>query len=170
MKNDRTEIFGAFEYDESMTYEELLSVEDRFIEDLGRLLQDACTEHVEFSPLGDALMFQCAFAGHKLYIFRKLAQEVAAVLPSGISGRIVCLAHNLVDQRIFWLTRGEWREESRAIPREGPEELRVWQVPTAPESDSVDAEAGDAQALTDEAEKQTPAAESDTQTSTPDAE
>ena len=78
MNNDHTEIFGAFEYDESMTYEELLSVEDRFIDELEQLLQDAGTEHLEFSPLGDALMFQCAYAGYKLYIFRKLAQDIKA--------------------------------------------------------------------------------------------
>ncbi len=168
MNNDHTEIFGAFEYDESMTYEELLSVEDRFIDELERLLQDAGTEHLEFSPLGDALMFQCAYAGYKLYIFRKLAQEVAAVLPGGISGRIVCLAHNLVDQRIFWLKRGEWCEESRSIPRAAPGGLRVRQAPAARETDAEDVDAGDAdagegKARADQAEEQAPAAEEDAQ-------
>ena len=91
MDKNRSEVFGQFSYDESLTYEELLDVESTLIADLEALLLRAGATHLDFTPLGDALMCQCAFEAHKLYVYRKIAQEAAALLPRGVTGRLLCL-------------------------------------------------------------------------------
>ena len=91
MDKNRSEIFGQFSYDESLTYEELLDVENTLTADLEALLQRAGAAHLDFTPLGDALMCQCAFETHKLYVYRKIAQEAAALLPRGVTGRLLCV-------------------------------------------------------------------------------
>lgn len=128
MEHISSEIFGHFVYDESLTYEELLHVEDNFISSIENLLLRAEAEHIDFMPLGDALMFQCDFTGHKLYIFRKLACELATLLPDKISGRMCCLSHDLEACHLYWLRPNEWQEQSIAMPQIAPQDLKTWKV------------------------------------------
>ena len=106
MDKNRSEVFGQFSYDESLTYEELLDVESTLIADLEALLLRAGATHLDFTPLGDALMCQCAFEAHKLYVYRKIAQEAAALLPRGVTGRLLCLDKSLAALHVYWIARG----------------------------------------------------------------
>lgn len=129
MDKNRSELFGQFCYDDSLTYEDLLRVEEILISDLQNLFSRATAEHIDFTPLGDALMCQCVFEEHKQYIYRKIAQEITAILPKGVTGRLLCVDKNLNGMHIYWLEAGQWQEEERNIPEVAPSGLKVWSVP-----------------------------------------
>ncbi|WP_417292536.1 hypothetical protein [Desulfovibrio porci] len=131
MDKNRSEIFGQFSYDESLTYEELLDVENTLTADLEALLQRAGAAHLDFTPLGDALMCQCAFETHKLYVYRKIAQEAAALLPRGVTGRLLCVDKSLAALHVYWIQPGQWEEEERPVPVDPPQGLKTWRVPVA---------------------------------------
>ena len=105
MDKTSSEIFGNFVYDESLTYDELLHTEETLTSAIEDLLKRAGAEHVDFTPMGDSLMLQCSCQGHKIYIFRKLACELAEILPQKISGRICCLSHGLDTCHVYWLNK-----------------------------------------------------------------
>ena len=132
MDKNRSEVFGQFSYDESLTYEELLDVDSTLIADLEALLLRAGAPHLDFTPLGDALMCQCAFEAHKLYVYRKIAQEAAALLPRGVTGRLLCLDKSLAALHVYWIQAGQWQEEERPVPEDPPQGLKIWRVPPAP--------------------------------------
>lgn len=130
MDKNTSEVFGHFDYDESLTYEELLAVEESLMGEIERLLQQAGAVHIDFTPLGDTLRFQCAFEEHKLYIYRRIVHLIAELLPKGITGRLLCINKTLAGEHIFWFAQGQWQEEERLLPRFAPEGLKVWQVNT----------------------------------------
>ena len=134
MDTTSSEILGHFVYDESLTYDELLLTEEHLIKDFEDLLDIAGAEHIDFTPMGDALMLQCSFVGHKVYIFRKLTCKVAEILPQEISGRLVCLSHTLNTCHVYWLHRNEWFEQTIEIPIIPSEDLKHWRNEDSSES------------------------------------
>gem|GEM_PF-894954 len=125
MDKNRSELFGHFSYADSLTYEALLAAEETLIGEMESLLQRAGAEHLDFTPLGDALMLECVFEEHRLYVYRKIALEIAAMLPEGVSGRLLCLHKDFSSLHVFWLRPGEWTEEERPVPEMPPEGLAV---------------------------------------------
>ena len=113
MDKNRSELFAHFSYDDSLTYEALLEVEEELTREVEQLLQRAGAAHLDFTPLGDALMFQCVFEAHRLYVYRKIALEIAALLES---------------MHVFWLRPGEWQEEERPVPEDPPSGLKTWRI------------------------------------------
>ena len=140
MDKNRSELFAHFSYDDSLTYEALLEVEEDLTRDVEQLLQRAGAAHLDFTPLGDALMSQCVFEAHRLYVYRKIALEIAALLPQGVRGRLLCVDKNFESMHVFWLRPGEWQEEERPVPVDPPETLKTWRIASA---DAQNAAAGD---------------------------
>lgn len=128
LDKNQSEIFGEFTYAESMSYEDLLACEADLLEQLGSILQEAGAEHLDFTPLGDILMLQCAFEIKNLEIMRDVTREIAAILQKGITGRLLCLETNLVSCHIFWISQGKWQEKEYILPRKGPEDAPVHSV------------------------------------------
>lgn len=128
MDKNRSELFAHFSYDDSLTYEALLEVEEELTREVEQLLQRAGAAHLDFTPLGDALMFQCVFEAHRLYVYRKIALEIAALLPQGVRGRLLCLDKNFESMHVFWLRPGEWQEEERPVPEDPPSGLKTWRI------------------------------------------
>lgn len=128
MDKTSSEIFGHFIYDESLSYDELLEIEETFKDNIEDLLERAEAENIDFTPMGDALMLQCNFTGHKVYIFRKIACELAENLPSKISGRLVCISHSLDTCHIYWLHQKKWEEQSISIPATPPDGIKFWKA------------------------------------------
>ena len=91
MSKYQCEMFGQLNYGDILTYEELQEVEGLLIPRLDDLLQQAGAAHVDFTPTGDVLLTQCVFEAYKLYIFRKLAQELAGLLPEAVRGNLFFL-------------------------------------------------------------------------------
>jgi hypothetical protein len=140
MDKNRSELFAHFSYDDSLTYEALLEVEEDLTRDVELLLQRAGAAHLDFTPLGDALMFQCVFEAHRLYVYRKIALEIAALLPQGVRGRLLCIDKNFESMHVFWLRPGEWQEEERPVPEDPPANLKTWRIASA---DAQSAAAGE---------------------------
>lgn len=140
------EMFGQFIYGDILTYEELQDVEALFVPRLDELLQQAGAAHVDFTPTGDILLVQCVFEMQKPYIFRKLAQELAALLPQAVRGTLLFLKKDLSVQHLYWLEAGSWREEERLLPASAPEHLPARAVPSSPLWPVPEAEATDTDA------------------------
>lgn len=140
MDKNRSELFAHFSYDDSLTYEALLEVEEDLTRDVELLLQRAGAAHLDFTPLGDALMFQCVFEAHRLYVYRKIALEIAALLPQGVRGRLLYIDKNFESMHVFWLRPGEWQEEERPVPEDPPANLKTWRIASA---DAQSAAAGE---------------------------
>lgn len=128
MDKNRSELFAHFSYDDSLTYEALLEAEEELTREVEMLLQRAGAAHLDFTPMGDALMFQCVFEAHRLYVYRKIALEIAALLPEGVRGRLLCLDKDFTSMHVFWLRPGQWQEEERTIPTAPPEDLKIWRI------------------------------------------
>lgn len=133
MDKYNTEIFGEFTYPESMTYEALLESESMLLENIDSIMLDGGAEHLDFNPLGDILMFQCAFVTQNLEILRDIVDEIAALLPKGIKGKILCLEKNLTSYHLFWIERGQWQEYEYNVPSRGPDAAPLHKVPLPPE-------------------------------------
>lgn len=128
MDKNRSELFGHFSYDDDLTYEDLLELEEALTAAMTNLLLRAGASHLDFTPQGDALMFQCVFEAHKLYVYRKIAFETATLLPEGVRGRLLCLDKDFNSLHIYWLRRGQWQEEERSVPFEPPQGLKTWET------------------------------------------
>ncbi len=137
MDKNRSELFAHFSYDDSLTYEALLEVEEDLTRDVEQLLQRAGAAHLDFTPLGDALMFQCVFEAHRLYVYRKIALEIAALLPQGVRGRLLCVDKNFESMHIFWVRPGEWQEEERPVPFDPPASLKTCRIASAEDRDAA---------------------------------
>lgn len=133
MDKYNTEIFGEFTYPESMTYETLLDSESMLLENIDSIMLDGGAEHLDFNPLGDMLMFQCAFVTQNLEILRDIVDEIAALLPQGIKGKILCLEKNITSYHLFWVERGQWQEYEYKVPNRGPDAAPLHKVPLPPE-------------------------------------
>lgn len=117
-----TEIFGEFTYAESITYEDLLKYETRLLKSIETIMADGGAEHLDFTPLGDILMFQCAFITQNLEILRDMADEMCSRLPPGVRGKLMCLQKSLTTYHLFWMRRGEWQEKEYILPWHGPDD------------------------------------------------
>ncbi len=134
MDKYNTEVFGEFTYPESMTYESLLESESMLLENIDSIMLDSGAEHIDFNPLGDILMFQCAFVTQNLEILRDIADEIAALLPSGIKGELLCLEKNLTSYHLFWIERGQWQEYEYKVPDRGPDKAPLHKIKVPPET------------------------------------
>lgn len=122
------EIFAEFTYAESMTYEDLLYNENLLMENLESIFKEGGTEHLDFTPLGDMLMAQCAMEIPNREILLDMAQEIAFILPKNIMGRMLCLHKNLKSYDLFWLSRGKWSEKEFNLPGKSPEGIKIQTV------------------------------------------
>lgn len=132
MDKYRSEMFGEFTYSQSLTYEELIAGESELIENLEAVFKDSGGEHIDFTPLGDLLMTQCAFEVQNLEIFRDIAQEIAYFIPKEITARLMCLQKNLKSYHLFWVKSGEWQEKEYKLQVSGPEDAPVHKIKLPP--------------------------------------
>lgn len=140
MSRHLAELYAQFSYGEQLSYEELLEIEDRLIAAVQDVLVRAGGEHLDFTPLGDCLMVQCAFEAHRLYVFRKISMHVAGFLPEHVTGRILCVDKRLDASHLYWVQPGRWEEEDRSIPVLPPEGVLRHDVHrlAADETDNLD--------------------------------
>lgn len=120
MDKNQCEIFAQFTYADSLTYEELLDAETVLIAQLDGILSASGGQHLDFTPLGDMLRCQCAFEVLDLPTFQNMADNIAAILPLGITGRLLILDKSLSVMHFFWLQRGSWQEILWPVPLVAP--------------------------------------------------
>lgn len=122
MDKNQCEVFARFTYADSLTYDELLDAESALMARLEHILADAGGQHLDFTPLGDMLRFQCALESLDLENFRDIAAGIAAILPDGIKGRLLFLDKSLSGLYLFWLRKGQWRQGMWPVPLDAPED------------------------------------------------
>ena len=120
-----SEIFAEFTYADSMSYSDLLICENMLMENLEGIFKDGGAEHLDFTPLGDMLMSQCALEIRNLEILRDIAQEIAIILPKNIRCRILCLQKSLDTYDMFWIERGKWSEKQYSLSQLPPEGVKI---------------------------------------------
>lgn len=128
MDKNKSELFSRFVYDESLTYYDLLESEEKLTINLDKIFLAAGAEHLDFTPLGDMLMFQCAFENHDIILFRELAKKCALMLPPGIRGRLLFLEKNLEKMHLFWVREKKWLEKEILLPPAPPADMCFQQV------------------------------------------
>lgn len=133
MDKNQCELFVQFVYADSLTYEELLSAEGALMARLEEILSAAGAAHLDFTPLGDMLGCQCVFELCDLDKFRVIAAGIAAILPDGITGRLLCLDKSLVRLNFFWLRKGTWQECGWPVPLTAPADATCHHVSVASE-------------------------------------
>lgn len=131
MDKNRCELFAQFVYADSLTYEDLLDAEAALMARVEALLQEAGGEHLDFTPLGDMLRCQCAFESVDPENFRRIAAQVAALLPEGITGRLLALDKSLAGMHLFWARKGVWQEAEWPVPVTAPPDAASHHVEVA---------------------------------------
>lgn len=120
--------FAHFSYDDSLTYEALLEVEEDLTRDVELLLERAGAAHLDFTPWAMPSCSSAFFEAHRLYVYRKIALEIAALLPQGVRGRLLCIDKNFESMHVFWLRSGEWQEEERPVPPRPASQPQTWRI------------------------------------------
>lgn len=122
MDKNQCEVFAQFTYADSLTYDELLSAESALMARLEHIIVEAGGQHLDFTPLGDMLRFQCALETLDPENLRDITAHIAAILPDGIKGRLLFLDKSLSGLFLFWLRKGQWRQALWPVPQEAPED------------------------------------------------
>lgn len=141
MDKNQCEFFAQFTYADRLTYDELLSAEGALMARLEEILPEAGGQHLDYTPLGDMLRCQCAFESLDVGNFQEIAGHIAAILPDGITGRLLFLDKSLTEMYLFWLQKGHWQEITWPVPLAAPAGAAVHQVAVvASELSAVEAE------------------------------
>lgn len=116
MNKFHCEMFGHFIYDESLTYEELLDMEMRLIGDVQLVLERSNAEHLDFTPLGDELMVQCAFDDYAPEVFQEICRTLSPFLHPSVEARLLFVDKHLGSLRVFHMNCRTWQEHAIELP------------------------------------------------------
>lgn len=117
MNKFHCEMFGHFIYDESLTYEELQDMEVRLIGDVQITLEQRSAEHLDFTPLGDELMVQCAFEDYDTELFREICEALYPALHPAVEARMLFVDKHMSSMLIFYLNHQECKENLLTLPK-----------------------------------------------------
>lgn len=116
MDKFRCELFGHFVYDAHLSYHDLIKLEMRFIGVVQSLLTKQDADHIDFTPMGDALMVQCVFYEYAPERFRTLCEGLRVHMPPTLAGRLLFIDKGLDTLYIFHVSHDAWRERALRIP------------------------------------------------------
>lgn len=116
MNKFHCEMFGHFAYDEILSYHDLLEMEGRFIGIVQELLTQEGAEHVDFTPLGDELMVQCAFDTWSDELFQSLCSGLSQQMSPYIQGRLLFVDKHLTSLHVFHVNHERWSATHTTIP------------------------------------------------------
>lgn len=116
MNKFQCELFGHFIYDESLTYQELLDMESRFIGSARALLEGRNAWHIDFTPMGDGLAVQCAFSVYEEDFFGDICADLHQNLPPGMEGRLLFIDKCLAALHVFHFNHEKWLGKPLGIP------------------------------------------------------
>lgn len=116
MNKFHCEMFGHFVYDENLSYHDLLEMEGQFIGMVQGLLAGQDAEHIDFTPLGDELMVQCAFDAWSPELFHALCAGLCERISPHMQGRLLFVDKHLTALHVFHVNHEHWRETRMPIP------------------------------------------------------
>ncbi len=112
------EMYGQLAYCPEMSYNDLYAHERRLVEALTEFLNAMSAAHLDFTPDGDSLRFQCELDGYEEDLFHDLADGISAMLTPDVEGRLIFVDKATLNVvHVYALTRESWREAAIGIPR-----------------------------------------------------
>lgn len=116
MGNYLCEMFAHFEYGEQLTYQELLDREDLLTRDTQSLWEQFQAAHINYTPMGDALMVQCVFRRYDPQLFHDICDTLHPLLCQNVTGRLLFVDKCLNSLHVYSLTEQGWSEAPLRIP------------------------------------------------------
>lgn len=109
MARNDCRVYVALQYSQEISYHELHEVEQELIVVLQDTLLDGGAVHLDFWGYGDSLQFDFSMERFESESLEAMAQKIASLLPSDVSGRLVGVDKALRRLGVFTLAPGEAR-------------------------------------------------------------
>ena len=112
------EMYGQISYCPELSYNDLYAHERRLVDELTEFLNANSAAHLDFTPDGDSLRFQCELDVYEEDLFHALADGIRPMLTPDIEGRLLFVdkaSLNVV--HVYVLKAESWREAAIGIPR-----------------------------------------------------
>ncbi len=116
MPRMQCEVFGSVIYPESLSYQELLSLEEELLADLNAALAECGAQFGGFFQDGDFLRITCAFPGMDVARNRDFALRLQACLPPGLALNLLFVDKNLGRLCLYSSDGESMREQDIALP------------------------------------------------------
>lgn len=112
------EMYGQLFYSPDLSYNDLYAHEHRLIDELTEFLNANRAAHLDFTPDGDSLRFQCELDNYAEDFFHGLADGIMAMLSPEIEGRILFVDKaTLGVVHVYAVGDKDWQEAAIGIPR-----------------------------------------------------
>ncbi|MCA1945693.1 MAG: hypothetical protein LDL30_10490 [Desulfovibrio sp.] len=105
-------VFGTLAYSQSISYHELQAVEQTLMVQMQDVLAQYGARHLDFWGYGDLLRLEFALDQFDAEILADCCSELAALLPDGVSARMLGIDKNLKQAAVFGLWPGVVRQEA----------------------------------------------------------
>lgn len=116
MNRFQCEMFGHFSYDDSLSYHDLLDVESAFMGRMETLLAEWGAEHIDYTPMGEGLMVQCAFERYAPENFSSLGERLCENVPPAMEGRLLFVDKRLETLHVYHVAPMVCVKNTWAIP------------------------------------------------------
>lgn len=107
MARNNCRVYVALQYSLEISYHELHEVEQELIADIQDMLLASGAVHLDFWGYGDALQFDFSLERFEPETIEEIAQEMAALLPADVTGRLVGVDKGLRRLSVYTLVSGE---------------------------------------------------------------
>ena len=112
------EMYGQLAYCPEMSYTDLYAHERRLVDALTEFLNSMNAMHLDFTPDGDSLRFQCELENYEEDLFHELADGIRPMLTPDIEGRLIFVDKATLNVvHVYAITQESWREAAIGIPR-----------------------------------------------------
>ncbi len=112
------EMYGQIFYSPELSYNDLYAHEHRLVDELTEFLNTNSAMHLDFTPDGDSLRFQCELDNYGEDLFHDLADGISAMLAEDIEGRLLFVDKaTLGVVHVYALGHEHWQEAAIGIPR-----------------------------------------------------
>ena len=112
------EMYGQPFYGPELTYSDLYEHEHRLVDEVTGFLSANGAVHLDFTPDGDSLRFQCELENYEEDLFHELADGIRPMLTPDIEGRLIFVDKATLNVvHVYALTQESWREAAIGIPR-----------------------------------------------------
>lgn len=104
-------LFGSLFYSQSISYHELQEVEQELMVQIQDLLNTYSAGHLDFWGYGDLLRLECGMEQFDAETLADCAKDLAALLPDGVTARLLGIDKNLRQVVAFGVWPGSVRKE-----------------------------------------------------------
>ena len=112
------EMYGQLFYGPELTYSDLYEHEHRLVDEVTQFLSANGAMHLDFTPDGDSLRFQCELDAYGEDLFHILSDCLSSMLTENIEGRLLFVDKAALSVvHVYALAHDKWQEAAIGIPR-----------------------------------------------------